>query len=76
MAYTNDSTLDLSSRERARHIDDLLDEAVADSFPASDPVSLAMPHRRVEAGPAVGLSTLLIVGAGLLALAAVLALRR
>lgn len=69
-----------TAEKSARHVDDLLDEAVADSFPASDPVSLAMPHRRDEA-PGAGaagaeLSTLLLIGGGILAVIALLALRR
>jgi len=32
----------------ARHVDRMLDSAIEDSFPASDPVALAMPRHRVE----------------------------
>ncbi len=40
--------LDLSTNRKAEHVDRMLDEAIEDSFPSSDPVSLAMPHERVE----------------------------
>jgi hypothetical protein len=40
--------LDLTTDKAEHHVDRLLDEAIADSFPNSDPVSLAMPHDRVE----------------------------
>ena len=78
MAYS-DSTLDLTTRDRARHVDEQLDQAVADSFPASDPVALAMPHERRdtrlrEMTPNTG--TLLLVAGGILAVLALLALRR
>jgi hypothetical protein len=43
--------LDLSTEKAERHLDRMLDEAIADSFPSSDPVSLAMPHERVESPP-------------------------
>lgn len=41
--------LDLSSPESTAHVDRMLDEAVAESFPASDPVALSQPHDRIEA---------------------------
>jgi hypothetical protein len=73
MAYT-------STSERERHVDELLDDAVAESFPASDPVALAMPHRRDEVGTShlqsPDLATLLLIGGGILAVVALLALRR
>ncbi len=57
-----------------------LDDAVEDSFPASDPVALAMPRHRVEAGTlrtaAESPTTWFLLGGGLLALIAILALRR
>jgi hypothetical protein len=61
-----------------RNVDELLDQAVADSFPASDPVSLAMPHRRERTSSfaATDLSTALLVTGGVLAVIALLALRR
>ncbi len=43
--------LDLTSSKSSRHVDRMLDEAIEDSFPTSDPVSLAMPHDRVKASP-------------------------
>jgi hypothetical protein len=33
------STAASTEREQTRHLDELLDQALADSFPASDPVS-------------------------------------
>lgn len=55
-----------------------LDQAVEDSFPASDPVSLSMPHDREELNlPGVtSPMTMLLIGGGLLALIALIALRR
>jgi len=41
--------LDLSSERSTAHVDRMLDEAIEESFPNSDPVSLAMPHNRIEA---------------------------
>lgn len=40
--------IDLTSRPAAEHVDRMLDEAIEESFPNSDPVALAMPHDRVE----------------------------
>lgn len=40
--------IDLTSRPATEHVDRMLDEAIAESFPNSDPVALAMPHDRVE----------------------------
>jgi len=40
--------LDLTTDKAEHHVDRMLDEAIAESFPNSDPVSLAMPHNRVE----------------------------
>lgn len=40
--------LDLTTDKAERHLDRMLDDAIEDSFPSSDPVSLAMPHDRVE----------------------------
>ena len=55
-----------------------LDQAVEDSFPASDPVQLSMPHDRAELNlhrqPSA--TTMMLVGGGLLALIALIALRR
>lgn len=72
-------TLGLSSETpRQRNLERQLDDAVADSFPASDPVSLAMPHDAEEMGRSHGVSTtaMMLVGGGLLALIALIALRR
>jgi len=41
--------LDLSTPESTAHVDRMLDEAVAESFPASDPVALSQPHDRIAA---------------------------
>jgi len=76
----------LGISNRASDVERRLDDAVEDSFPASDPVSLSMPHDRVETRfqglrnaasemhvpPA---ATLLLAG-GLLALIAFLTLRK
>jgi hypothetical protein len=43
--------LDLSTDKAEHHVDRMLDEAIAESFPNSDPVSLAMPHDRIETTP-------------------------
>jgi hypothetical protein len=54
-----------------------LDDAVADSFPASDPVQLSMPHDREELNlHKQGSATWWLVGGGLLAVIALIALRR
>ena len=55
-----------------------LDNAVEDSFPASDPVQLSMPHDREELNlhRTVSPTTMMLVGGGLLALIALIALRR
>lgn len=34
------------ARQRKQHVEDLLDQGIEESFPASDPVSIAMPHER------------------------------
>ena len=58
----------------------MLDEAVADSFPASDPVALAMPRQRVEPSAwrtaAESTNTWFVLAGGLLAVIALLAMRR
>jgi hypothetical protein len=63
---------------RSAHIDRRLDDAIADSFPASDPVSLSMPHRPHELGHTspMSLTSWLLIGGGLLAAVALIALRR
>ena len=61
-----------------RAIDRKLDDAVEDSFPASDPVQLSMPHDRAELNlhHTGSMTTWMLVGGGLLALIALIALRR
>ena len=84
MAYSmNDACIDVSNKQAARRVDDMLDDAVADSFPASDPVSLAMPHHRIESSGLSRMmskpgqfSTAFLLGGGLLAAIAYLALRK
>jgi hypothetical protein len=68
----------LGLSNRSAHIDRRLDDAVADSFPASDPVSLAMPHHPHELGHAtpMSLTSWLLIGGGLLAVVALIVLRR
>jgi hypothetical protein len=63
---------------RQRDVERKLDDAIADSFPASDPVALSMPHDAEEMGrvPALTPTTLMLVGGGLLAVIAFIALRR
>ena len=63
---------------RASDVERRLDDAVADSFPASDPVSLAQPHDPSELGIAhryMSSTNMILVGGGLLALLAVLVFR-
>ncbi|HSQ02533.1 MAG TPA: hypothetical protein VLN59_00775 [Burkholderiales bacterium] len=60
---------DSSHTQSAEHLDRALDQAIEDSFPTSDPVSLTMPHRRPA--PAISVSSalpLLIIGGIVLAL--------
>lgn len=82
MAQTipEDSKIDLSSKAAVSRADRKLDDAIEDSFPASDPVALSMPHNRVESRlpklTEVPIGTLFLVGGGLLALIAIIALRR
>ena len=68
--------LGLSSR--SADLERRLDDAVAESFPASDPVSLAQPHDAYELGHAstMPLTNWLLIGGGLLAVIALIALRR
>jgi hypothetical protein len=77
---THDAKLDLSSNDAARHVDRMLDSAIEDSFPASDPVALAMPRHRVEKpalrAAAESSTTWFLIGGGLLAALAYIALRR
>ena len=79
-----DHRFDLTTKGSKHHVERMLDAAVEDSFPASDPVALSMPHDRIESRfarvrdrfelPSTG--TMLIAGGVLLAIAAVLALRK
>lgn len=75
-----DHKLDFSTKHAAHRVERMLDDAIEDSFPASDPVALSMPHDRVESRmPQLGtasLSTMLLLGGGLLAVIALIALRR
>lgn len=75
-----DAKLDLSTKNAVHRVDRMLDDAIEDSFPASDPVALAMPRDRVETGAlrsaAESSTTWFLLGGGLLALIAILALRR
>ena len=75
-----DHKLDLSTRRAANRVERQLDDAIEDSFPASDPVSLSMPHDRVESRLAQlgtpSLTTMLLLGGGLLAVIAFIAMRR
>lgn len=69
----------LGSTARADDVDRKLDAAIEDSFPASDPVSLAQPHDPEELGqPRSRFSptTWFILGGGLLAAIAVIAFRK
>jgi hypothetical protein len=61
-----------------REVERRLDDAVEDSFPASDPVQLSMPHGREELNlhNRIPSSTMWLVGGGLLAVVALIALRR
>ena len=62
-----------------KDVDRRLDDAVEDSFPASDPVSLAQPHDPVElgvGGSPISMTHWMLLGGGLLAVLAIIALRR
>ena len=77
---TRDAKLDLSTKNAADRVERQLDEAIEDSLAASDPVAFSMPRNRVEPGllnsAANSTATWFLVGGGLLALIAFLALRR
>ena len=70
--------LGMSNNAAHRAVDRNLDNAVEDSFPASDPVQLSMPHDREELNlhRRIAPSTMWLVGGGLLAVIALIALRR
>jgi hypothetical protein len=55
---TATDSLDLSSKAAREHVDRLLDQAIEDTFPTSDPVSLTMPHERAGENPASSRSAL------------------
>jgi LPXTG-motif cell wall-anchored protein len=82
MASTDavDAKLDLTNQRAARRVDRMLDDAVEDSFPASDPVALAMPRERLEPNAlqaaAESRNTWFVLAGGLLAVLALLAFRR
>lgn len=82
MAITDavDAKLDLSNTKAAKKVDRMLDDAVEDSFPASDPVALAMPRQRIEKSAtraaAESGNTWFLLAGGLLAVIALIALRR
>lgn len=64
---------------RASDVDQRLDDAIADSFPTSDPISLSQPHDPRELGlhsTVISTTSMLLVGGGLLAIIAIIALRR
>lgn len=63
---------------RQRDVERKLDDAIEDSFSTSDPIALSMPHDAEEMGrvPVVSPTTMILVGGGLLALIALIALRR
>ena len=69
----------LGSAARADDVDRKLDAAVEESFPASDPVALAQPHDPEELGQPRSIfssTTWFILGGGLLAAIAIIALRK
>ena len=69
--------LGLANNAAQKSVDRRLDDAVEDSFPASDPVQLSMPHGREELNlHRPSSSTMWLVGGGLLAIIALIALRR
>ena len=76
----HDAKLDLRTKDAAHRVERMLDDAIEDSFPASDPVALAMPRHRVEPGAlrtaAESPTAWFLLGGGLLALIAILAIRR
>ena len=68
----------LGISNRASDVERRLDDAVADSFPASDPVSLAQPHDPSELGISrhhLSATNMMLIGGGLLAVLAVIVLR-
>lgn len=79
MAFENTQEKFGFSPSKDARVERQLDDAVADSFPASDPVSLAQPHDPAELGVSHSTMTTtgwMLLGGGLLAILAVIALRR
>ena len=69
----------LGISNRSADLERRLDDGIAESFPASDPVSLSQPQDPHELGVRRSAWTsthTMLVGGGLLALIAVIALRR
>ena len=69
----------LGFKSKADDVERKLDNAVEDSMAASDPVALTQPHDPEELGlrrPVMSPSAWLIVGGGLLAALALIALRK
>ena len=70
--------LGLATHAADKAMDRKLDSAIEDSLATSDPVQLSMPHDREELNlhRGVSSSTMWLVGGGLLAVIALIALRR
>lgn len=69
----------LGMSSRVSDVERKLDDAIAQSFPASDPVALAQPHDPEELGisrSGMSLTRWMLVGGGLLAVITLIALRR
>ena len=69
----------LGSKSKSENVDRQLDDASAESFQTSDPIALAQPHDPEELGlrrPVMSPSAWLVVGGGLLAALALIALRK
>ncbi len=45
---TSSNRTRFAARHAHQHVDRMLDQAIEDTFPTSDPVSLAMPHQRAD----------------------------
>ena len=77
---TQTATPETKREPAKKDVDHKLDEAIEDSFSTSDPIALTAPHHHEEMGlrkpGGQSLSTLLLVGGGLLAVIALVALRR
>ena len=69
----------LGLRSKSEDVERQLDDASAESFPASDPISLAQPHDPEEMGlrrAVMSPTAWLVVGGGLLAVLALVVLQR